>query len=112
MNITDIIDEELNTKFVNKEIAGLESIKAQLADVSQKNPLVAQVIAKPVGEIEAKLNGLKFAIVDYEKKKKGEKQSGVGTQTPAPTAKTAAPIAKPPAAIPAKTAPVPKIPAV
>ena len=89
MNIKDMIDEELNVQFVNKELAGMDAIKKQLDTVLQQNPLIAKAIAQPVSEIEKKINGLKFAIADYEKKKKGENQTGVGTQEK--VVKTAAP---------------------
>lgn len=94
MNIKDIVNEELNVQFVSKEIAGLETIKKQLDTVIQQNPLIAKAIAQPIGEIEKKLNGLKFAITEYSKKQKDAEKTGVGTQEPVAAVKP--PTVKPP----------------
>ena len=79
MNFNDIIKEELNTKMVNQELAGLASIKKQIDNVITQNPILGKQLSGPVAEIDKKLNGLKFAVTEYEKKKSSDK-TGVGTQ--------------------------------
>jgi len=79
MTFNSIIEEELNTKMVNQELAGLASIKKQIDNVIAQNPILGKQLSGPVAEIDKKLNGLKFAVTEYEKKKTTEK-TGVGTQ--------------------------------
>jgi len=79
MNFNDIIKEELNTKMVNQELAGLASIKKQIDNVIAQNPILGKQLSGPVAEIDKKLNGLKYAVTEYEKKKTDSK-TGVGTQ--------------------------------
>ena len=95
MIFDEIIKEELNTKMVNQDLAGLASIKKQIDGVIAQNPILGKQLSGPVAEIDKKLNGLKYAVTEYQKNQSASK-TGIGTE------KTAAPV-KP---APVKTAPV------
>jgi len=100
MDFREILNEELNVQFVNKELAGLEASKKQLDAVVQQNPLIGKQIAAPIAEIDKKITSLKYAVAEYVNKEKMQKKAGVGSQTQAqPTLPT--PAAKPAPATPA-----------
>ena len=81
MKAIDVIKEELNVQFVNKEINDLEKATQQITQVANENPALGKEINNSIALINKKLNGLKYAVADYTKKEKMSKQSGVGTQT-------------------------------
>lgn len=89
MKLADILKEELNTQFVNKELSGLESVKKQLDAVVAANPLLSKSLTQPVQEIDKKITSLKYAVAEYSKRKQMETKQGVGTQTQTTATQTA-----------------------
>ncbi len=80
MKTSDIIQEELNTQYVNKELASLDSIKKQLDAKIAANPMLSKELSGTVAEIDKKVKSLKYAIAEYSKNKAMESKTGVGTQ--------------------------------
>lgn len=86
MNITDIINEELSatdiefSKQINGGLAKLSKSYAKIKDVVNKNQDLSGPLSTPVGEIEQVLNGLYASIKAFSMRKKGENQTGIGTQ--------------------------------
>jgi hypothetical protein len=96
MDFKEILDEELNTQFVNKELMSLDTLKKQLDAKIAENPMVGKELGQTVMEIDKKITGLKYAIAEYSKRKQMEDKTGVGTQK---TAVAVKPMTTAPAAV-------------
>lgn len=81
MKLSDILDEELNVQYINKELSSLDSLKKQLDAKITANPMLAKELSQTAAEIDKKLNSLRYVMTDYQKKKAMEDKQGVGTQT-------------------------------
>lgn len=105
MTIKDILDEEFNTEYFAKELTGLAATKKQLDGVIAANPLIAKSLAPTAAEIDKKINSMNLALADYNKRKKDENKTGIGTNKQIKPPVQGTPVT-PPSTAPATKAPV------